>query len=289
LSGERIGKGGSMNKAAGLFLVAFLATPAAPAAPPAAAPPRAGAPADFKLVMSLYGVEKTPVKKVDVVVHEGKVLHFNARTPLEVIVFDPVAKRVELIDLDRKLRTVLGMSRLDTFLENLRDAVAAASTKREAQGGKANEVAAAMSRDLIDPRFAAAFDPKAHTVRLDNASVNFEGHGEPEADRTRLALIAEALAAFAKLESMRDPSAIPPFTRLEALRVMTADHQLRPTEMSFVYRLAGPPRKYRWTYDLTPALTEREVQAIALIDLMKARCQVVRFERYQKSEKNEAR
>jgi hypothetical protein len=271
-----------MLRAGAVSVVALATAMAVVGAEPATAPAGPSQPADFKVVMTLYGVAKEPVKKIELVVRKGRVFRFDAEPTLEVVILDPAAKKLELVDLDRKIRTELPYKRLDVFQANLQGAIESAIAKREAQGGKANEVAAAMSRDLIEPRYTAEYDPKTRTVRLSNKSVQFEGHGELDTDRPRLALIAEALATMMKLESMREPGTIPPFTRLEALRVMIADHQLRPTEMTYIFRLAGPPRKYRWTFQLEPTLTTREVEGISLIELMRERCRTERFERYER-------
>ena len=113
-------------------------------------------------------------------------------------------------------------------------------------------MAAAKSRDLIDPHFTATFDASARRLRLTNKSVEVDAQGETEPDGLRLALISQTLAALVKLDSLRDPQGIPPFPRLEALEALTAGHRLRPSELTFLYRLSGPPQKLRWTYRLEP-------------------------------------
>ncbi len=218
-------------------------------------------PADFKLVIERFGVQKEPLGTAELVVHRGRAFHFVSGADLEVIVFEPSTARLELVDLDHKTRSDVSLKKLDTFVEKLHGAIATANAKRDARGGKANQVAAAMSRDLIDPHFTANYDTSAHRLRLTNRSVEVEARGEAESDQPRLALIAQMLTALAKLESLRDPQGIPPFARLEVLEAMTAGHRLRPAELTFLYRLAGPPRKFRWTYRLEPKLTEREVEA----------------------------
>lgn len=277
-----------MRNAGALAAVAVLGLVAASGAGPEAAgttPTPASAstvPANFKLVIGTYGTGKTPIRKAEMVFVKGRAYLFVSEPALEVIIHDPKAERLEVLDLNRKIRAEVTLKKLQTFQANLHDAIAAACAKREAQGGRANQVAAAMSRDLIDPRLAAAYDPQTHRLRLTNPTVEIDAQGEPEPDEARLALIGSSLAAVVQLEMLRDPQGIPPFARLDALRVLTSEHRLRPTEMTFLYRLAGPPRKLRWTYRLVPELTDREVEAISRVQMMRDRCVLTRFERYER-------
>lgn len=242
-------------------------------------------PADFKLVIALYGVGKEPIRKTNLVVHEGRAFHFDPGPPLEVILKDPGTGRLELLNLKTKVRSEVSFKKLDEFQTKLHRAITAAAAKREAQGGKANQVAAKMSRDLIDPRFSASYDDATHRLRLSNATVEVEASGEPESDGARLASIHAALAALVRLEAARNPTDIPPFPRLEALRALIMDHRLRPTEMAFVYHLAGTPQKLRWTFRMEPSLTTRELEAMARVEAVRERCRFARFERYGWTEK----
>ena len=97
-------------------------------------------------------------------------------------------------------------------------------------------------------------------------------------------LETDALAAFLKLEAIRDPASLPPFVALEALHRLDEDHSLRPAEIMFLYRLAGPPRKVRWTYRLQQSLSAQESEAISKIVLLSQRTRFVRFDRYERDE-----
>lgn len=242
-------------------------------------------PADFKLVITLYGAGNEPIHKAELVVHEGRAFHFDPGPPLEVIIKDPGTGRLELLNLKTKVRSEVSFKKLEKFQTKLHEAITAASAKREAQGGKANQVAAKMSRDLIDPRFSASYVPATHRLHLSNATVEVDAQGEPDPDRSRLASTHAALAALTRLEAARNPRDIPPFARLEALRALVLDHGLRPTEVAFVYRLAGPPLKMRWTFRMEPSLTARELEAIARVEAVRERCRFTRFERYGWTEK----
>src|SRR5262245_8517310 len=118
-------KGKGMPRALAAVTVVLVATLFAAADEPAKTP-AARQPGDFKLVMHVYGVAKEPVQKAEMVVHNGKVFRFDAEPSLEVVVVDPALKKVELLDLGRKLRTELPYQRLDTFQSNLHGAIATA-------------------------------------------------------------------------------------------------------------------------------------------------------------------
>lgn len=238
-------------------------------------------PADFKLVFEKYGVGNDLLQRGELVFRRGRGYLFLSDPALEVVRHDPGSKRLEIINLGKKQRCEVTLKKLETFRANLRDAIAAACAKREAAGGRGNEVAAAMSRDLIEPRFKVVYDDAAHELRLTNPTVEVVARGEPDDDGSRRALIVSTLDALIGLESLRDPRAIPPFVRLETLRGLTVDHRLRPAEVSYLYRLSGPPRKLRWHYRLVAELTPREIEAIARVDLLFERSVPVRFERYE--------
>jgi len=220
---------------------ATLTAPAMIAAPP---------PADFKLSIAFYGVRKEPITTAELVVHSGIAYHFARDEPGEVVMFDPSAARLELLDLDRGVQSEIMLTKLDEKVAVLHRAITEAIRKHEEAGTRADRVSAEMSRALIEPKLAETNDPASDHLRLTNSVVTVDATGEPESQVVRLALIDSTLTGLIKLAAVRDPKAIPPFVRLDALHILTGGKHLRPTEMSFLYRLAGPPRKHRWTYRL---------------------------------------
>jgi hypothetical protein len=89
------------------------------------------------------------------------------------------------------------------------------------------------------------------------------------------------LGSIAKLGAYRTPDDLPPFAELEAIAALTGERHQRPTELAYLYRLAGPPRKFRRTYRLIPTLTDREVEAIVRVDRLREVAPNVRYERYR--------
>lgn len=259
-----------------------LATARPPSATPAPAPTTTSTAADFKLVVRWFGVGDKPRATAELVARGGVVYQFLAESPGEILVIEPAAGRVTLFDLRRRVLTELSAKRLDAGLARLHRRTAEGVDRQGKSEAKADRVAAAAGRDLIEPRFAESYDPAAHSIRLTNPTVEIDARGEPEPDGGRLLLVANALAATVKVDVLRDPENLTAFTRLDALRRLVADRRLRPTELSALYRLTGPPQRARWTYRLVPALTDREREALTRIDAARTQSKAVGFEEYER-------
>lgn len=241
------------------------------------------APADFKVRIESYGPRKDPLRRAELMARKGRA-YWVMSDSNEVIVYDPSDASMELLDLERMERTDLSLQKLEDSLSRWRKVKLAATDKLQSAGGRANELAAGMARDLVTPKFQVSFDAGANRLKLSNASVDVDALGEPETDAVRRGFAAEALASFLKLETIRDPRSLPPFSALEALRTLAGEHQSRPVEITFLYRLAGPPHKVRWTYKFELALSEREAATIAKIDRARERAKSVRFDRYEQED-----
>lgn len=257
----------------GLASLASMATAQAPGPIPAAPP-------DFKLLVASYGLGTVPVYTEELVAISGRVYQFASNSH-EVVVIEPARSRVALLDLDRRLQSEISFGQLEAGLARVKGRLAGESDRREKTGRRADAVEAQMTRDLAEPRFAVAFDPEAHRVRLTNPSVEVVAVGEPDSDAPRVALAAQALDSIAKIGAFRTPNDLPPFAELEAVAALATVRKLRPTELTFLYRLAGPPQKFRRTYRLVPALTDRDREAIRRIDRLRESVPAVRYEKYR--------
>ena len=244
--------------------------------------PAAPALADFKLAIAFYGVYKEPITTAELIVRGGTAFYFASEAPEEILIVNPANSRVELLDLERKIQAEIGFARLDEKLAILHRAIATAIRNQEEAGGRSNRISAEMSRALNDPGLAETFDPATSRLRLTNSTVIVDATGVPEPDAARLAMIDTALTSLVKLAAIRDPEAIPPFIRLDSLHALTTGHHLRPTELAFTYRLAGPPRKHRWTYQLVDTFTPRELVALPHLARLRSSSPFVPFERYER-------
>jgi hypothetical protein len=261
-----------MLSLAGLLLSLLLA-------PAADAPP-----ADFKLLVELRGAKAEPAATATLVFRHGVAYQFLSDVRKEVQVIDPGGPTITLINLERRVQTQIAPVELDGNLARLHKAIAAVVRRKEQSTERAERVAADMSRDLIDPKFQSVYDDRTHHLRLTNATVEVVAKGEPESDPRRLAALSSCLTALAKMSSLRDPAAIPPFTQLETLHALITERHLRPTDISILYRLAGPPRKFRWTYNLVPELTDNEREAISRVDSLRVTARFVRYPGYMPQE-----
>lgn len=254
--------------------LALLADPA-----PAQGPP-AEIPADFKILVAAYGLAREPIYTEEIVAISGRVYQFVSISR-EIVVIEPARSRIDLLDLNRKIQSEITFSQLDEGLARIKGTLAAAIDRREKTGKRADQVEAQMTHDLAEPRLSVSSEPGSRRVRLTNASVEVVADGEPEPDAPRLALVATALTSIAKLGAFRTPNDLPPFIEIETIAALTGDRKLRPTELAYLYRLAGPPRKFRRTYRLVPALTDRDREAIRRIDLLRESAPSVRYEKYR--------
>ena len=109
------------------------------------------------------------------------------------------------------------------------------------------------------------------------AAVPLNGRGATGAT----CFIGSCLTALARLGALRDPEGLPPFAQLEALRGLVTERHLRPVEITILYRLAGPPKRLRWTYQLVPELTDSEREAISRIEPLRASARYVRYRVYE--------
>jgi hypothetical protein len=251
------------------------------AADPAPAAPSSPSTA-FKLTIAFYGLRTEPITTAELFFRGGTGYYFASESPEEILIINPADARLELLDLQRKIQAEIALGRLDEKVATLHRAIAGQIRKQEAAGSRSNRISAEMSRALNDPALAETFDPAALRLRLTNSAVTVDATGASEPDAARLALIETALVSLVKLAAARDPEAIPPFIRLDAVHALIAGHHLRPVELAFTYRLAGPPRKHRWTYHVVETLTPRETLALDHVTKLRTGTPFVPFERYER-------
>jgi hypothetical protein len=241
---------------------------------------RPTAPADFKIQVGEFALKKEAVATAEIVVRQGRAYVFPSDSK-EVVVIEPARKRVELVEIGRKVQAEVTFQELDESLEKLKKSLGEAADAREKLGGRGNVLEARMARDLFLTKFEVAEGRRPLRVRLANPSVEIDADGVPEGDAARLAMTADILTSIAKLGAFRVPNDLPPFAELEAIATLTGERKLRPTRLSYLYRLAGPPRKFHRTYLLVPTLTDREVEAIVRVDRLREVAPSLRYERYR--------
>ena len=258
----------------------ILATLALLAAAPAGGddPPRPLA--DFKIQVASFRLGPEPASTEEIIVRGGRAYVFPSDSR-EVVIVDPSEKCIELLDVARRVQCEVSDGLLDAALAKIRTNLREAAEKLEVASGRANLLEAKMARDLFETKLGVAEGPGPGRLRLTTPAVEVEARGEPEADVPRLAMVAATLNGIARLGAFRSPDDLPPFVELESIAALTGERRLRPTELTYLYRLAGPPRKFRRTYRLVPSLTDREVEAIARVDRLRESAPVLRYARYK--------
>jgi hypothetical protein len=237
-------------------------------------------PADFKLMVGEFALKKEPISTQDILIRRGTAYVFSSDSK-EVVIIEPPKKRVDLLDVGRKVQSEITFRMLDDSLARIKSSLRESAETREKLGGRGNAIEARMTRDLFETKLAVDEDSKAHRVRLTNPAVEVDAIGEPEADAARLAMVGLTLESIAKLGAFKVPNDLPPFVELEAISALTGVRKLRPTELTYLYRLKGPPRKFHRTYRLVPTLTDREVEAIARVDRLREVAPTVRYGQYR--------
>ena len=237
------------------------------------------APADFKLKVAEYGLGREPVSTSEIVFRKGRAYVFSSDSK-EVIIVEPQQKRVDLVDVGRMVQSEVSFASLDEGLDKVRLTLRRAAEEREKAGGRGNVLEAKMTRDLFETALAVAPGSGPGRVRLTNPAVEVEATGEPDLDEARLAMVADVLGSIARLGAYRSPNDLPPFAELAAIAALTGERRLRPTEVSYLYRLAGPPKKFRRTYRFVLTLTDREVEAVSRISRLQESAPNLRYPRY---------
>ena len=240
--------------------------------------------ADFKVEVAEFGLGPKPVVTSEIVARDGRAYQFTPGND-EVVIIDPKRSRVELVDVGRRLQAIIPFAELNQSRSELKAAIAKTVDKRVEKGGRSNLVLAEITRNLIDPRFRVEGDPKGGHLRLLNPNVEIDASGEPDSDPDRLALVALCLDSIANLGAFRVPTDLPPFPELAAIATLAGENHLRPTELNYLYRLAGPPKRFRRTYHLVPSLTDREREAIDRVDRLRIEAILVPYRRYARVER----
>ncbi len=251
------------------------------AVPVQISPARPVNPAQYKLAYKYTDVKELSSLSGEYFFREDRVYHFLDASD-EVMIIEPAQKMVRFLDLRRKVATELSFARIDAAIENYGNDLRAGIKANQQQNTRAGRIEAAMEADLLEPHWSVEGDDRLHRIRLFNETIEVDATGIPEPDEARLARVGEALSINIKLTTLRFPDAIAPFAHLDTLSVLARDRKLMPSEISFLFRLAGPPEKYLWSYGFGPTLTDREWEALRRVDALLIRTKTLTFDRYER-------
>jgi hypothetical protein len=238
-------------------------------------------PVEFKIRFWHYGVTKEPIASGEIVASRGRIYQ-TLEGSKEIVVFDSARKTIEFLDLGAKRRSDLTYRDLDEAMLALRSVMTEFITDSEKKNSKAGRIAAEMKRSQLEPRFQASYTEAEHRLKLSNAYIQVDASGVVEPDPARLAVLGEALMVSTKLVALREAGEYCPFPQLDAFSALIGERKLRPEEMTFMFRLAGPPEKHRWVYELVPSIPDRERAALDKIDSLLMSTQRTPFDRYER-------
>ena len=236
---------------------------------------------EFKLVVRYFHSDPDPVGVGEMVAHNGLVYQFSSELK-EFVVINFAASEVELINIEHHVQARIPIDRIEQAVATQRRKLLRTAQGLEKQESRSARMSGKKTRELVEPNFREHFDQTAGRLQLTCDTVEAECTGVPEPDAARGALIADVMDLLVKVGAARDPNAVPPFTRIEAQSVLMRQKKLRPTEISFLYRLNGPPERKRWTYRLEPALKDRDFIGLARLDRCRREFKRVTLAEYEK-------
>ncbi len=254
--------------------------PPKPASPPAA-PAQAPAAPSFRLTVQQYEAERQPVARGEIIASRGRVYYLETGSK-EVIVLDPAGSTVRFLDLKLGVASELSYKDLEAGLASNREDQRKVIDAHARGKSRAERVDAEIRKDQVDPRFQPTFDGASNTLRMANPSVQIEARGEPDDDPARLAAIVGAVTTLAKVRAYREPDDLRHLVQLEAITALLGGRKLHPAEFTYLFRLAGPPEKYRQTYQLLPEVTLEDREGLNMLEARLGQLRRVPFERYNR-------
>jgi len=243
---------------------------------------KSAVPADFRVSVALKETTTNQGTSAEWLAYKGRVLEIiDGRH--ELILIDPAARRVELLDLDRKRIARISFSRLDAELSAHKKRLQRTVDKLSGSSERAKKLNAAKTADLLNPAGDWTYDAKTHTLRRDGTTSEVTATGIPDEDAARLELFRLSMVYLIKLDSYRAPEKLPPFVQLQAIDALVKTHRLRPSEMSLLFRLNGPPIRFRWTHEMTPSLTAKDVELWTKLENFLKTAQLVDLDAYDRA------
>jgi hypothetical protein len=223
---------------------------------------------DFRVENRVYaGGSKMPQTHGTTIFSGGLVYDFLDE-PAEVVVLDVAAGKFSLLDVHRKVRTVLPTADVETFVGRI---------KRRAAEHKDP-----LLHFLANPSFDEAFDPKSDALTLKSEWVTYRAELRPTEP-----IIAKQYRGFSdwevRLNTVLSASAPPPFARL-VLNEAIARHDavaksVRRTQSS---KSGSPPTTIRSEHELSPRLSATDRERVARAGEWLRTFPAVAFDQYRK-------
>jgi hypothetical protein len=272
---------GVRNMPTPLALLILVTAPLGADDPPRPAAPAPAASPAFRITVRQFETDRRPVARGEIIVARGRAYYLESGSK-EVIVLDPAAKAVHLIDLKMSVTADLPYSDIDAGLAEQREDQKKIIEAHARGKSRAERIDAEMRRDQLEPRFEPKFDEASRTLRMGNPSVQVEARGEPDDDPARFAATADTLTTLARLRARRELDDLGHLVQVETISLLVGGRKLRPAEITYLFKLAGPPEKHRQTFELIPELTPEDLQGLDLIEAQLPKARRVPFDRYNR-------
>lgn len=217
----------------------------------------------------------------ELVYHKGKIYRV-IQDSTEILIFDPNTGNVSLVELARKIRAEIPAERLLAAVPQLHAAIDKALVKRQTSTSRADKIAVRMSRELIDPKFQTDHQPDQNRFRFKNSVAEVDLSTVIEPDTARAGLIMASLEMMVQLDALRNPREIPPFCKLSALELVKSRPGMRPSRMSILYRLMGPPAGFVWRFQVDDKFDDDEIRALASFDQARAAAKPLSYDAYER-------
>jgi hypothetical protein len=235
----------------------------------------------FRITVKQFEADRRPVARGEIIVSRGRTYYLESGSK-EVIVLDPAAKAVHLIDVKMNLTADVPYRDIDAGLAEQREDQKKIIEAHSKGKTRAERIDAEFRRDQLEPRFEPKFDEASRTLRMGNPSVQVEARGEPDDDPARFAATADTLTTLARLRAYREPDDLRHLIQVETVSLLVGGRKLRPAEITYLLRLAGPPEKHRQTFELIPELTPEDLEGLDLIEAKFPEAHRVPFDRYNR-------
>jgi len=207
---------------------------------------------DFRIESKVFvGKDKTPSSQTTTLFRAGVVYDYLSDPP-KVAIFDKPRGRFILLDPTRKVKTEIKIEELLRFTERLRQLAA------EGQN--------AQLKGMVRPEFAKQIDEKTDELVLTSDAMTYRLQTMKPDSTAAVQQYREFSDWYARLNSMTNPSSIPPFPRL-AVNEELADRGLLATQVQLTIPAAkqftGKAINLRSEHKIAWRLLQRDTAQIA--------------------------
>jgi hypothetical protein len=239
-------------------------------------------PDEYKLNFTYQDINEDETYNGQLLFRKSQIYFFYNQSS-EILVIDAISKTVRFYDSAKNATSDLTFKDLEKEYEKYREQWKEVIQTMRKDEKRSSRISADIDSALIDPKLIQKQETDSQRIHLTGEVVDLVATGTPDLDASRRGQIALALSIQSKLQALRDADAIPPSTFLQTIDLLLTERNLRPTEMTFLFRISNAPDKYRWTYQFSPRLTVRDWEGMNSLDAVFQKMRSIPFERYERT------